>query len=249
MAKRLRLSIALVLLASAQACSDDGSWPGLPGTCTPSAHTTPDPGGASAFCSAFYGALCDRAFSDCVAEVGLSGYFPGVAECRSALELSCASGSSDQWYDAPCGEACVAFVRAAPCRAFEGAEPQVCTLARGLLPPACIATISPGTLTDTIASGDPVYDDGHARTYCSAFAAGQSVVIETSAPPSGTPVGDTMLYLLDPAGVEIASDDDGGDGLYSRIAMTIPASGEYRIVVRGYSSYALGTFQLTVTAP
>jgi O6-methylguanine-DNA--protein-cysteine methyltransferase len=47
--------------------------------------------------------------------------------------------------------------------------------------------------------------------------------------------GDTYLFLQGPDGSAIASDDDGGDGLNSRLAVPLPADGEYTIVATSYS--------------
>lgn len=246
MTKRFLLPIAIVLLAATQACSSgDSSAP--PGTCSPSAHTAPDPEGAAAYCAAFYDVVCERAFSDCAVEIGLDTYFADAAACKATLQSTCTADATD-WYDAACGESCLAFGRTAPCSAFDGEEPQACAQATGSLPPACTATISPGTTTsDTISAADPMYDGGHARTYCITFAAGQSVTIETSAPLSGTALGDSVIHLIDPAGVEIASDDDSGYGFYSLLTSTLVTPGEYRIVVRGFVSSVVGSFRLTTT--
>jgi hypothetical protein len=71
--------------------------------------------------------------------------------------------------------------------------------------------------------------------------------METAAPLSGTPLGDSVIHLIDPAGVEIASDDDSGYSLYSMLTMTLATSGEYRIVVRGFMPSLVGSFRLTTT--
>lgn len=240
---------AVALAVIAQGCSnDDDGAPLSSGTCDPTVQTAPDPAGAEAYCVAFLTSICDRGFADCVAEIGITAYFSSAAECRSVVTASCASDDySNDWYDAPCGASCVGYVRTAPCSAFLGDEPQACVNATGSLPLACTATIGPGTFTDTISLADPIYDGGHARTYCISFSAGQSVVIQTSTPSSGSSIGDTVLHLLNPSGAQIAYNDDY-NGLYSRISTTIAASGAYRIVVRGYSSSDTGSFDLTVTA-
>jgi hypothetical protein len=250
MARYSRVFMAAALLAAILACGDDDDE-GVTssGTCSPTAHTEPDPAGAAGFCAAFTGALCDRGFSDCAAVLGpIVGFWPNAEACRADLAAGCASEDfSNSWYDRPCGEACVAYAASAPCSAFEGSEPQACAAAMGSGPLACSGVIFPGTISDTITSGDPVFDGGHARAYCISFTAGHSVVIETLAPLSGTPMDDTVLHLLDPTGAQIAFNDDF-NGLHSQIGpLTIPASGEHQIVVRGFSPFDVGSYQLRVT--
>lgn len=57
-------------------------------------------------------------------------------------------------------------------------------------------------------------------------AAGESVVIDVRSDEF-----DTYLQLLDPAGAVIGEDDDSGGDLNSRLAIVLPATGRYRIVV------------------
>lgn len=65
---------------------------------------------------------------------------------------------------------------------------------------------------------------------------------------------DTVVTLLNAAGEELISDDDGGSGLNSLISgFTLPADGQYTIVVDGYRGVQgdrelLGTFRLSLTA-
>jgi hypothetical protein len=58
---------------------------------------------------------------------------------------------------------------------------------------------------------------------------------------------DTYLYLRDPAGNVIKSDDDGGGGTNSRISFTLPSSGTYTIEATSYGTYATGAYSLTFT--
>ncbi|HTT68785.1 MAG TPA: PPC domain-containing protein [Gemmatimonadales bacterium] len=57
-------------------------------------------------------------------------------------------------------------------------------------------------------------------------AAGEKVTIEARSDEF-----DTFLQLLDSSGTKIAEDDDSGGDLNSRLAVTLPAAGRYRIVV------------------
>ncbi len=58
---------------------------------------------------------------------------------------------------------------------------------------------------------------------------------------------DTYLSLLDPGSMELASNDDGGDGSNSQIALKLPESGTYTIVVGSYNNSAFsGSFDLSL---
>jgi hypothetical protein len=74
-------------------------------------------------------------------------------------------------------------------------------------------------------SGDFDFSKVHAR-------AGQQLVAGT------TGSLDTVVGLYDAAGVLVAADDDGGPGLSSLLTFTIPATGDYFLMVAGYG---LGT--------
>ena len=71
-----------------------------------------------------------------------------------------------------------------------------------------------------------------------------SVTIETFY-PGGTGV-DTILYLYRSDGSEIARDDDGGSGLYSRIRITTLDPGTYYIMVRSFG-HDTGNYGLRVS--
>ncbi len=59
---------------------------------------------------------------------------------------------------------------------------------------------------------------------------------------------DAFLVLKDSQGNVVASDDDGGDGLNSRIERVLEA-GTYEIVASSFGPGQTGTYQLTVDAP
>ncbi len=239
--------IAAALLAAALACSSSGN-DGPSGTCSPAASPPTDPTAAHDYCLAMYGAVCDRGFGDCAAQIGLNQIFATVEECRSALTAQCTQDFSGYGYDAPCAAACVDVIQHGACSIFLAAsEPQACASALRMPLPACTATITAGTISDTITVADPLYDGSHARTYCITLAANRIVTVETLPPTSGSEIFDTVVYLLDPLGVQIGFDDDGGTGLYSLLTRTVTSAGEYRIVVAGYSSSNVGSYQLRVT--
>jgi hypothetical protein len=244
------IAACAALLALAQGCSDDDKRANPPSTCTATPQTAPDPAGAEAYCAEFLSATCDRSFGDCPA-IGLGEIFATVEECRASMTAGCGMQTfSNDWYDAPCGAVCVGYLRGADCGSLVmGDEPQACAVATGSFAPEPLSTITAGTFTDTITAGDPIYDGGHARSYAIHFTAGQSVTIETSAPSVGTPIPDTYLHLIGPSGTPLAEDDDGGLSLYSRIATIIPATGDHLVIVRGFSSSLVGSYDLTITAP
>ncbi len=61
-------------------------------------------------------------------------------------------------------------------------------------------------------------------------------------------VFDAFLVLKDSQGNVVASDDDGGDGLNSRIERVL-AAGTYEIVASSFGANQTGAYRLTVDAP
>jgi hypothetical protein len=57
---------------------------------------------------------------------------------------------------------------------------------------------------------------------------------------------DPYLLLIDPNGEVIAEDDDGGGGLNARLEVTLPITGEYRILATS-AAYGEGAYQLSVS--
>lgn len=56
---------------------------------------------------------------------------------------------------------------------------------------------------------------------------------------------DTVIELLGPDGAQVAFNDDYGRTLNSRIIITLPATGEYKVLARSYSGQG-GTYSLVV---
>ena len=75
---------------------------------------------------------------------------------------------------------------------------------------------------------------------------GTTVVIDVRA--SGDGSLDPQVSLLGPDGGEVASDDDGGEGLNSRLETAVPADGVYTVTVNGFTS-STGSFSVTVSTP
>ncbi|MBX3272179.1 MAG: PPC domain-containing protein [Sandaracinaceae bacterium] len=57
---------------------------------------------------------------------------------------------------------------------------------------------------------------------------------------------DTFLYLHGADGRELAADDDGGEGLNSRIVHRVTAAGAYRVRAGAFSARGRGPYRLTV---
>lgn len=71
--------------------------------------------------------------------------------------------------------------------------------------------------------------------------AGQRVTIDL-----GSDEFDTYLYVVGPGLGEPLSDDDGGEDWNSRLSVTLPATGTYRIIASSFSNTASGAYTLTV---
>jgi serine protease Do len=93
-------------------------------------------------------------------------------------------------------------------------------------------------------ASDPVLVEGRrGQAWALSGVAGQRVVIDLVADDF-----DAYLYFAGPGLVEPLSDDDGGDNLNSRLTVTLPESGSYRIIVSSLSEGS-GAFTLGVTRP
>ncbi len=64
---------------------------------------------------------------------------------------------------------------------------------------------------------------------------------------SGESGNDTVLTLYDSDGEQLDSNDDGGDGLYSKIEYSPLTSGIYYAKVRGYSSNIISNYYIVLT--
>ena len=75
------------------------------------------------------------------------------------------------------------------------------------------------------------------------YPAGGNFIFETHAGDCG----DTKMYLYaDDCTTELAYDDDGGEGYYSKIEYTLAPNTTVYVLVTGYSSYTSGTYFLTM---
>lgn len=74
---------------------------------------------------------------------------------------------------------------------------------------------------------------------------GQSYRFRLDSAETGNPLGDPLLKLIGPDGIEIAMDDDGGGQLNSYLEFTAPTTGNYFVEARGYMDDAVGDYVLT----
>jgi hypothetical protein len=99
------------------------------------------------------------------------------------------------------------------------------------------------TVEGQLLFADPVVLDGRrAQAWELMGVAGQRLDIELTADDF-----DAYLYLVGPGIGEPMSDDDGGGGTNSRISVTLPESGTYRVLVSAFGSDSSGPFTLNVT--
>ena len=89
---------------------------------------------------------------------------------------------------------------------------------------------------------DDVISHGYAQVFTYEGTAGEEVSLELVSEEF-----DSYLYLIGPAN-GVVSDDDGADGLNSRIQITLPESGTYRIVASSLYN-GTGAFKLRVLRP
>ncbi len=97
------------------------------------------------------------------------------------------------------------------------------------------------SLSDCQLSDNSLFD-----SYSFSGTAGQTISVSLT-----SPVFDTYLHLLRPDGTLLADDDDGGDGLNSRIpaesgTLTLPVTGTYKILANSFSPNVTGSYSLTL---
>lgn len=61
-------------------------------------------------------------------------------------------------------------------------------------------------------------------------------------------LADPLVRIRDGRGTELASDDDGGDGLNSYLEFTAPSTGTYFVEAQGFTDDATGSYRLTAAA-
>lgn len=88
-------------------------------------------------------------------------------------------------------------------------------------------------------AGAATVDGSYAQAWTVEGSQGDRVIFETASEDF-----DTFLYVVGPGLGQPLEDDDGGDGLNSRIALDLPESGTYTVIVSSYGSDVTGTYRL-----
>jgi len=91
-----------------------------------------------------------------------------------------------------------------------------------------------------LTSADPLIDGQPVQAWAFEARAGDFATIELMSDDF-----DSYLYVVGPGLPEALSDDDGGEGLNSRLGISFPADGVYRVVASSLGG-ATGSFTLTV---
>lgn len=76
---------------------------------------------------------------------------------------------------------------------------------------------------------------------------GQGMRVALNTSEIGGGLGDPMLALYGPDGTQLASDDDGGEGLNSWLEFSAATAGAYYLEVRGFSEDAEGRYAISIT--
>ena len=96
---------------------------------------------------------------------------------------------------------------------------------------------------NTLMAGGPGWNNKPIQIYGFQCSAGQSTQMDVLSS------WDNYLIVFDPSGVEVAHDDDGGEGLNARLRFTCATSGTYRLgVTTGLASTSPGPYTLQVQA-
>ncbi|MGG6295593.1 tetratricopeptide repeat protein [Leptolyngbya sp. AN02str] len=104
------------------------------------------------------------------------------------------------------------------------------------------AAFAPITLQGRLSSNSPRLPDGsYYVLHTFEGTAGQSVVIEMT-----STAFDSYLMLLNPAAAKIAENDDGPNAPNAQLAVTLPATGTYRVLANSFAAGATGDYRITI---
>src|SRR5262245_8638945 len=100
------------------------------------------------------------------------------------------------------------------------------------------------TKTDQLTADDPkdkVRTDSHHKVHSVKLASGKFYQIDMTSRDF-----DTYLRLEDPEGNEVATDDDGGEGLNARIVYGAKNAGDHKVIATSFAGGKTGNYNLTV---
>jgi hypothetical protein len=99
-----------------------------------------------------------------------------------------------------------------------------------------------GTMNGWLSDSDPIVDDGrHGQAWALEGRRGDTYTIDLMSDDF-----DCYLYVAGPGLLDPRTNDDGGDGLDSRLTLTLPEDGTYRIIASALSLSNLGDYSLRV---
>lgn len=119
---------------------------------------------------------------------------------------------------------------------------------------AAAGDIPADTSTDVSVSADGDYREGVLSPngdqdwFRVTLAEGQAIRVALNGGEGGDALGDPLVAIHGPDGVEIMRDDDSGDGLNAWLEFQAPSAGDYFIAAQGFSPDAAGRYTITVTA-
>ena len=99
------------------------------------------------------------------------------------------------------------------------------------------------TMSGWLSESDPIIDEGrHGQAWALQGRGGETYTIELMSEDY-----DCFLYIVGPGMLSPRTDDDGGDGLDSRLTVTLPEDGTYRVIASALSLSGPGDYSLLVT--
>ncbi len=99
-----------------------------------------------------------------------------------------------------------------------------------------------GTMSGWLSESDPIVDDGRfGQAWALEGRGGETYTIDLMSDDF-----DSYLYVVGPGMLDPRTNDDGGDGLDSRLTLTLPEDGTFRIIVSSLGVSGLGDYSLRV---
>jgi hypothetical protein len=102
--------------------------------------------------------------------------------------------------------------------------------------------LSPGeTVFGLLGHGSGEYRSGIAQRFTCSVETGEEILVDLA-----SSAFDPFLTLVTPSGREF-TDDDGGDGVNSRLSVSAPESGTYQIFASSYDGTGTGAYEITLS--